>query len=131
MLESGKGSFVQEYGQFTREFFPMLICFLVLVPAFVWDAVKFYHRIAGPLVRFKRATEDIAAGRPMQYVRLRENDELMELRRTFNEMLDVLARHGAVTLIDPMNNTEASKPAVDGKVDSPDSLAEEVSRAPD
>ena len=131
LMEAGKGNFFQQYGQFSREFSPMLICFLVLVPAFVWDAVKFYHRIAGPLVQFKRATKDVTAGRPMRYVRLRENDELMELEDDFNEMLDALAQCGAVTLIGPTKAGNANEPGAERKVDSPDTLTEEVSHVSD
>ena len=40
---------------------PTLLLFVVLVPFLAWDAVRFAHRLVGPLVRFSRAME-IAGG---------------------------------------------------------------------
>jgi len=130
LLESGQGNFFQQYGQFSREFAPMLLCFLILVPALAWDAVKFYHRIAGPLVQIKRATRDIAEGRPLGYVRLREDDELMELQDVFNDMLDSLSRSGAVTLISQVKAGGTNEPNAGGDVNSPDTIDEGVSCVP-
>lgn len=98
LLRQGPGNIVQQYGQFFMEFYPMLFCFLLLVPAFLWDAIKFYHRVAGPIVRFRQAINDVASDRPLQRVRLRDGDELLDLRDDFNAMLESLARRGAVTL---------------------------------
>lgn len=99
LIGSGGGNIVVQYGQFLREFYPMLICFVILVPAFAWDAVKFYHRVAGPIFRFRSAAQDIAAQRPVRRVKLRESDELTEMQDDFNDMLDTLARLGGVELI--------------------------------
>ncbi len=130
LLESGRGNFFQQYGQFSREFAPMLLCLLILAPAFVWDAVKFYHRIAGPIVQIKKAIRDVAEGRPLGYVRLRENDELMELQDDFNDMLDSLSRSGAVTLISQLQTGGTNEPNGGGDVNSPDTIDEEVSYVP-
>ena len=127
LLESGRGNFFQQYGQFSREFAPMLLCFLILVPAFIWDAVKFYHRIAGPIVRIKKATRDIAEGRPLRHVRLREGDELMELQDDFNDMLDTLSRCGAVTVISQAQASDTNESNADRDVHSADTIDERIS----
>lgn len=125
LLQSGGGNFFQQYGQFSREFAPMLLCMLILIPPLVWDAVKFYHRIAGPIFRIKKAVGDIAQGRPLGYVRLRENDELKELQNDFNDMLDSLSRSGAVTLISQVQAGGTNGPTEGDNF--PDTIDEEVS----
>ncbi|MHB8974155.1 MAG: HAMP domain-containing protein [Pirellulaceae bacterium] len=126
LLQTGGGNLFQQYGQFSKEFAPMLLCMLILIPPIVWDAVKFYHRIAGPIVRIKKALRDIAEGRSVGYVQLRDNDELMELQDEFNEMLDSLSRSGAVTLISQVQADGTNKPSAGGDSFS-DTIDEEVS----
>lgn len=98
LTEHGGGTLSQQFGLFFQEFWPTAICFAILVPAFCWDSVKFLHRVAGPVYRFKQTVRDIAAERPVRFVRLREGDELLELQDDFNDMLDTLLKHGAITL---------------------------------
>ncbi|MHB0955899.1 MAG: HAMP domain-containing protein [Pirellulaceae bacterium] len=126
LLAFGGGDFFRQYAQFSREFAPMLLCMVVLLPPLVWDAVKFYHRIAGPLVQIKKTIRDIAEGRPVGYVRLRENDELKELQEDFNDMLDSLSRSSVVTLIGraPVGGTNPRNADDDN---FPDTIDEEVS----
>ena len=100
MIESGEGSIITQYGLFLQEFYPMLICFAILVPAFAWDAVKFYHKIAGPIVRFRSVARDIAAEQPVRRISLRDGDELLEMQDDFNSMLDTLVRNGGAQLIE-------------------------------
>ena len=107
LLASGKGDVISQYGQFLQEFYPMLICFAILVPVFAWDAVKFYHRIAGPIFRFRSVARDIAAEKPVRRVELREGDELAEMQDDFNSMLDTLERCGGVQLIEGKGNADA------------------------
>lgn len=106
LIEAGEGSVIAQYVQFLQEFYPMLICFVILVPVFAWDAVKFYHRIAGPIVRFRSLARDIAAERPVRRVALREGDELTEMQDDFNSMLDTLVRIGGATLIEEREETD-------------------------
>ncbi len=100
LLQQGRGNLLQQYNQFFWEFYPMLFCFLILVPVFAWDAVKFYHRIAGPIYRFRVTARQIAAGEPVRHVKLRQGDELAKMEEDFNAMIDTLARNGGLTLID-------------------------------
>ena len=65
---------------------------------FIWDAVRMLHRVVGPLVRFRRAIKDVAAGEEVTLIVLREGDHLQELKDDFNEMLEALERRGAVVL---------------------------------
>lgn len=99
LMEHGGGTISQQLGVFFQEFWPTAICFAILVPAFCWDSVKFLHRVAGPVYRFKQTVKDIAAERPVRYVSLRKGDELMDFQDDFNAMLDTLIKHKAVTMV--------------------------------
>jgi hypothetical protein len=65
---------------------------------FVLDAVKTAHKIVGPVYRIRQSMKAIAAGESLDYVRLRKDDMMLELRDDFNEMLRALVERGAVTL---------------------------------
>ena len=125
MIEGGEGSIIDQYGQFLQEFYPMLICFAILVPAFAWDAVKFYHRIAGPIVRFRSVARDIAAEQPVRRIALREGDELTEMQDDFNSMLDTLVRNGGIQLIE--GGSDADGGAMKMTIVSCDSSTDEES----
>jgi hypothetical protein len=102
LLQEGPGNVLDQLGRFGMEFvLPSLACFAILVPAFAWDAVKFYHRVAGPVYRFRQAMQAIAAEATIRPVKLRDGDELVEMQEDFNRMLDTLARRGGVTLEQP------------------------------
>ena len=80
-------------------------CFLLLGCAvvflgvlFVYDAVRFAHRIVGPLYRFRKTLKAIAAAEELDLVTLRKGDFLQEMRDDFNEMIRALEQRGAVTL---------------------------------
>jgi len=125
LLEGGEGTIIQQYGQFLQEFYPMLICFAILVPAFAWDAVKFYHRIAGPIVRFRSVARDVAAERPVRRIKLRDGDELTEMQDDFNSMLDTLVRLGGAQLVEDRRNTDSDGPTVELAIVSGDSSTDE------
>jgi methyl-accepting chemotaxis protein len=97
LATAGRGR-PQQSGSLSQEFTPLLLCMVALVPIFIWDALKYSHRVAGPLVQINRAIRDVADGRPVRHVRLREKDELKELQDDFNDMLDYLSASGAVAL---------------------------------
>src|SRR5262245_30433051 len=43
---------------------------------FIYDAIHVTHRIVGPLYRFRKIVQAIAAGEPVDLVRLRQGDYL-------------------------------------------------------
>lgn len=108
LLRQGRGDLIAQYTQYCYDFWPALLCFAILAPAFAWDAAKFYHRVAGPIVHIRRTVRSVAARMPVNRVKLRENDELKELQDEFNEMLETLAGLGAVTLLDGQNSSRAN-----------------------
>jgi HAMP domain-containing protein len=105
-LIHSNANFLDAYRDFFHDSWPMLACVMLLAPAFAWDAVRYCHRVAGPVYRIRQSMRNIAAGQPMRHVKLRAQDELTAMQDDFNAMLDALARRGAITLIDPPLNAE-------------------------
>lgn len=79
--------FRQVYAQFCVDFYPLLICAVVILPAFLFDFVGMTHRIAGPLVRFQTALRKLIAGERVESVEIRKRDLLVEFQKEFNEFL--------------------------------------------
>ena len=66
---------------------PLVLTFVLLVMVFVYDTVRFTHRVAGPIYRFRQTINAIARGEQVDLVRLRKGDLLIEMRDEFNDML--------------------------------------------
>src|SRR5215212_1294419 len=65
---------------------------------FIYDAIKFTHRIVGPIVRFRQICQAVRDGETVDLVKLRDGDYLLEFRDEFNEMLKALEERGAITI---------------------------------
>jgi len=87
---TGQSSF--DFSQFIATFFSegrsMFVAMAVFCPALIWDMLKYSHRIAGPLYRFRSAMEDHVAGKELKGVQLRDNDLLKEFQLTFNDFVE-------------------------------------------
>lgn len=71
---------------------------LVLSVLFIYDAIRFSHRIVGPLVRFRHVCRAIRDNETVPLVQLRQGDLLGDFRDEFNEMLRALEERGAITI---------------------------------
>jgi hypothetical protein len=98
LLQEGPGNPLEQYGRFFLDFYPALICFVLVVPILAWDAVRFSHRLIGPLYRFRKTMQTIANGEPVRPIKLREGDFMLDMRDDFNRMLEELQRQGANVL---------------------------------
>lgn len=87
----------------------LVVCAVALGFYFIWDAVKFTHRVVGPLVRFRKTINAVAAGEEVELLVLRQGDLLTDMRDDFNEMLRELERRGAVVV--RSTGTRSEKPA--------------------
>ena len=58
-----------------------------MLPILARDLLKFSHRMAGPLVRFRNAIEEMTEGKVIQPVSLRPRDLLDEFLVAFNKMV--------------------------------------------
>jgi nitrogen fixation/metabolism regulation signal transduction histidine kinase len=75
-----------------------LLALLILIPPLILDALRFAHRLVGPLYRFRKTVQAIAAGERVGLVQLRDGDMLMDFRDDFNAMLKHLEQQGYVLL---------------------------------
>jgi hypothetical protein len=98
LIQEGPGNLLEQYSRFVQDYYPPLILFLALLPIAALDAVRFAHRLVGPLVRVRRALRDLADGQAIPPVKFREGDYLSELRDDFNAMLEAFQRRGVPVL---------------------------------
>jgi hypothetical protein len=98
LLQEGPGNLLDQYGRFCLDYAPALLGCLVLLPFLAWDAVKFAHRVVGPVYSFRKTLRALAAGEAVRPVRLRRDDFLTEMRDDFNAMLEAFQRRGVPVL---------------------------------
>ncbi len=131
-LKYGQGNFFLEHQQFVADFYPLVLISLILAPIFAWDAIRFYHTIAGPLVQFRRVVNTVADEKPVRPIKLRKTDELMDLQDDFNRMLETLARRQAVVFDDQRSAPATKDGGTESEaadLDSPDDVKSPVLHA--
>ena len=101
MIDEGPFDPAQQFIDTLRENLPVIVCLLVLVPVMAWDAIRFSHRLVGPLVRIRKTIQAISEGESVRPIKLRDDDYLTEMRDDFNKMLEELQKHG-VPVIKPI-----------------------------
>ena len=86
---TGQSTF--SFGEFVLQFVAdsrvLMMAMLVFCPLLIWDMLKFSHRIAGPMYRFRSALEEHIAGGPLKAVKLRDGDLMGDFQGTFNEFV--------------------------------------------
>ena len=63
---------------------PFALISFAIVPVFVWDALKLSNRFAGPIVRVRRALDQIASGASPRPIEFREGDFWKSLAKDLN-----------------------------------------------
>ncbi|MFV0446454.1 MAG: hypothetical protein ACK5Q5_23010 [Planctomycetaceae bacterium] len=81
--------FREMYGSYVLQYYPLILCSLVMLPVFLIDLLKLSHKIAGPLVRFSHSLRSMMAGENVNAVKLRDGDLLTEFETLFNEYIEV------------------------------------------
>jgi nitrogen fixation/metabolism regulation signal transduction histidine kinase len=84
-----------------------VLVLLFVVPLLTLDAIRFAHRLVGPLYRFRKAVRSVAAGEPVALIQLRQGDRLLDFRDEFNLMLHALEEKGAVVIDTPWKAANA------------------------
>lgn len=79
---SRKYSFSDFMSEFADRQGAMLMAISVLCPLLIWDMMRYSHRIAGPLYRFRKALTDHIEGQPLQTIKLRDGDMLIDFQDT-------------------------------------------------
>ena len=93
-----------------------LLSLLILVPPPAVEAVRFAHRLVGPLFRIRKTIQAIAAGERVALVQLRSGDLLLDFQNDFNAMLKHLGQQGHVLLKTPEPAASAEAPQPVGGV---------------
>ena len=116
LFSIGRGmivDFLQLVGMEAIGFF-ILVSVVTLVSIgglFIYDALLYTHRIVGPLYRFRKTIQAITAGDEVELLRLREGDQLQEMKDDLNEMLRALHQRGAIELKAPEDADRLASPA--------------------
>ncbi len=100
LVQEGVGDFGDQMGRTFWENIPLFATLALVVPWISWDAAKFSNRVVGPIYRFRKTIEAMLDHEPVQKIRLRKGDFLLDFRDDFNLMLDHLEARGAVELKD-------------------------------
>jgi hypothetical protein len=92
--------FAELYSQFFAQHYSLMVCSLAVLPVLLWDMVRMTHRVAGPLVRFQKALGELAEGRTVDRIQIRDGDLLLEFQDAFNEFLERtgMLKRAALTL---------------------------------
>lgn len=77
-------TFLSLYAQFFEQYSLMIPIALIAFPVIAMDALSLTHRIVGPVVRFKRCLQGIAAGEKVSEITLRKGDLLADLSDELN-----------------------------------------------
>jgi hypothetical protein len=100
VLSEGKGNVLEQYARFVASQYPMLLCLIVLIPFFAWDAIKFSLRVAGPLYRIRATIQAIESGRSLRPVTMRDGDYLQEVIDDLNSLIAFLGER-KIASVDP------------------------------
>jgi hypothetical protein len=111
MWEEGPSNPWAQFVDTLRSNMPVFVLLLVLVPVMAWDSIRFTHRLVGPLVRFRKTMQAIAAGEAVRPIKLREDDYPVEMRDDFNRMLEELQKRGVPILkpADPAGDEDSQR----------------------
>jgi hypothetical protein len=66
---------------------PLLIAMALLVPPFLYNLLRFSHRVAGPLFRCRAIMRDMADGKAVAEFHPRKGDLMRELFDAFNALI--------------------------------------------
>jgi hypothetical protein len=81
------GGVLAFYRDFLARQAPMFVGLLAVLPIFLYDMVKFSHRFAGPLYRYRKTLEAMAAGKAVQPIKIRQPDLLRDWVPVFNTVI--------------------------------------------
>lgn len=87
VMDGPSRSIGELYAAFADSHRVMLFLMVASLPIVLRDMVRLTHQVAGPLVRFRNALRQLADGREVEKIKLRDGDLLTEFQGSFNEFL--------------------------------------------
>ncbi len=94
-FERPMDSFDDQVRLFFSRHLVLFIVLVVLLPLFIYDALKLSHRFAGPMVRVRRMLGQLAAGEPTDPLHFRDGDFWNDVATNFNAIRAKLQREPA------------------------------------
>jgi hypothetical protein len=98
LLQQGPGNLGEQFAGFVADFWPTIVCFILVVPVLCWDAMRFSHRLVGPIHRFRMTLQALASGEPVRPIKLRQGDYLVDMQDDINKLLESLQQRGIPAL---------------------------------
>jgi hypothetical protein len=100
------------YLQFLQQLSPVLVTWVVVMPLFLRDLLRFSNRVAGPLYRCRKVMQDMASGKPVTEFEPRKRDLMKNFFDDFNALIRqwnsrVNQRPGARTIENELPSTFA------------------------
>ena len=80
-------SFFELVSNLCSQYGLVLVVSLLLLPLVVADFVRVTNRVAGPMIRLRRAIKALVRGESAQLIRIRENDFWSDFVDDFNELV--------------------------------------------
>ncbi len=83
-----QGGLAQHLSQLWTQMGPGALSLVLLLPMFVFDAVRLSHRFTGPMFRIRKAMKAAAKGEKVTPIQLRETDYWQDLADDLNSLLE-------------------------------------------
>jgi len=68
----------------------LALSLLIIAPLVLFATIILSHRVAGPIYNMKKTLEEVSQGNFSQRVHLRKTDELQDMAKSINKVLDKL-----------------------------------------
>jgi hypothetical protein len=81
---------IKHFGAVMARHWPILGASVAMLPIVVWDAIRFSHRVAGPICRIRRSLCHIAEGDEIRPLQFRGRDFWKDLGEQVNVLLNRL-----------------------------------------
>lgn len=79
--------FYMHFDDMWFHFGPALAASLILLPMVIVDLLRISNRFVGPMVRFRRMMKDLAAGKSVRPIVLRDGDFWQDYAKDFNALI--------------------------------------------
>jgi hypothetical protein len=104
--------FYMHFDDMSFHYGPALVASLILLPMVIVDLLRTSNRFVGPMVRFRRMMKDLAAGKQVRQIALRDGDFWQDYAKDFNALICHVERLTA-ELAAARQNDASSQPPVD------------------
>jgi hypothetical protein len=96
-LDAPDRLFYEHLGDLWAQFWPLLICGVLMLPLMIYDLLSLTNRFAGPMIRLRGAMRRLADGHRVDPVQFRQQDFWKEFAEYFNEIAEQLEREPSGT----------------------------------